>query len=93
MSVPYDRLVYAIKRAHHFIETDEKPEDIDKKIERVLKSPEMEILVDKKIDVFLSTTKGRILKAMGFTKEYIRPIVLPIVTDMHEDIAELYKTM
>ena len=93
MSVPYDRLVYAIKRAHHFIETDEKPEEIDKKIERVLNSPEMEILVDKKIDVFLSTTKGKILKAMGFNKEYIRPIVLPIVTDMHEDIAELYKTM
>ena len=65
--------------------------DMDDLFEKMMKSKEMEVLVDKQLHAFLSTTKGRIINALGFSNDYIKPIIMNIVVSMHKDMSSLFK--
>ena len=65
-------------------------QDTTERFEKLLLSPEMDALIDSKIEEFLNTIKGRVLKALGFTNEYIKPIICPIITGIGPDISKLF---
>ena len=87
----YTNLVRAINRSQYLIEQENQESNI--KINKLVNSPEMEELLNRKIVSFLETTQGRILKAMGFNLKYIRSIMLPIIKDIGPEAAEIYKNL
>jgi len=65
--------------------------EVDDRFEEIVKSPEIDELIERKITEFLSTSHGSILRTMGFGIKYIKPIIAPIISDIGPDIAEIYK--
>jgi len=65
--------------------------EVEARFEELVKSPEIDELIEKKIKDFLSTSHGTILRAMGFGIKYIKPIIVPIFSDIGPELAELYK--
>ena len=87
----YDNLVRAINRARQLIDTEDK--EIENKCKKLVASPEIEELIKKRIDVFLNTTRGRILCALGFNSKYICEVIIPIIKDIGPETAEIYKKL
>ena len=87
----YDNLVRSINRARQLI--DEEDKEIEDKCAKLVASSEIEELIKKRIDVFLNTTRGRILCAMGFNSKYICEVIIPIIKDIGPETAEIYKNL
>ena len=64
-------------------------ETIDK-FEKLINSSDMEKLIEKKIDEYLDTIPGKLIKSLGFNSNFIMKTIYPIIKDMYLDIAKLY---
>jgi hypothetical protein len=87
----YNNLIRSINRARQLIDDEDK--EIEVKCAKLVASSEIEELIKKRIDIFLNTTRGRILGALGFNSKYICEVIIPIIKDIGPETAEIYKKL
>jgi len=84
-------IIRVINRAQRLIEKEDN--ETRDKFKKLINSSEMEQLLEKKIDEYLDTISGRLIKSLGFGSSFIMKTIHPIVINMDKDIAKIYINM